>query len=366
MARKKGHSPDYIVIFCIFFLVLAGLFVLSSASSELGQLRFDDSYYYLKRQILFGLLVGLVGFFLASKIYYGRYKNPYFSTVLLIGTIFLLLAVFSPLGLEIKGATRWLAIGDFSFQPAEILKLTLIIYLAIWLSGGKHRQHTLKQGYIPFLIILSLVGAILLAQRSTAPAAILLVVASIMYFISGAKWRYVGATLAIGVVLVGIIISFSPYRTDRIFSYLEPEADPLGSGFHAIQAKTAIGSGGWTGVGYGRSIMKSTLPEPIGDSIFAIIAEEFGFIGSLALMGFFVFLILRIFLLAKRTRDQFGQLLLVGFGTIIGVQALFNFGAMIGFFPLTGTPLPFISFGGTALAVFMTMGGIITNVSRYS
>ncbi len=363
---KRGHAPDYLIIFCIGCLVVFGLAMLGSASGHLGQRDFGDPYYYLKHQIFYGLSFGLVGFWLASRIYYGFWRKRWVSIALLALTVGALILVFTPLGFSTKGATRWLDLGGFSLQPSEFLKITLVIYLATWLASKEFRQKTFRAGYIPFAVIIGLVALILFAQHSTSPVVILVAASLIMYLMSGAKWRYVFGTIVVGTAALALIVMLTPYRAERFTSYLTPEADPQGAGYHITQAKTAIGAGGLTGVGYGQSTVKFRLPEPIGDSIFAVIAEEFGFIGVLVLLAVFGALILKIFLLARSTADTFGRLLLIGFGSIIGIQAFINIGAMTGVLPLTGTPLPFISYGGTALMVYLTMAGIIVNISKYN
>jgi cell division protein FtsW len=253
-----------------------------------------------------------------------------------------------------------------SIQPSEFLKLSLVIYLATWLSSKEFRNKSFKAGYIPFAIIIGAISTVLVIQHSTSPVVILIGASLVMYLMSGAKWRYVLGTVAVGLAALALIITITPYRAERVLSYRNPEADPRGSGYHIIQAKTAIGAGGLTGVGYGQSVVKYRLPEPIGDSIFAVIAEEFGFIGVIILLSVFTLLILRIFLLARSTSDTFGRLLLVGFGSILMIQTIINIGAMTGLLPLTGTPLPLISYGGTMLMVYLTMLGIVTNVSKYN
>ncbi|MDO8601784.1 MAG: putative peptidoglycan glycosyltransferase FtsW [bacterium] len=363
--HTKEHAPDYLILFSTGFLVLFGLFILSSASAHLGQQDFGDSYYYLKHQIYYGLLLGFLGFLITSKIYYGFWRKRWVSLTLFALSIGALLLVFTPLGLTAKGATRWIDIAGLSLQPSEFLKLTLVIYLATWLSSKDFRNKSFRSGYIPFVLIIGLVSLILFIQHSTSPVVILVMAALVMYFMSGAKWRYVLGTIVVGVAVLALIIANTQYRSDRFLSYLTPEADPRGAGYHVIQATTAIGAGQLTGVGYGQSIVKYRLPEPIGDSIFAVIAEEFGFIGVLVLLTVFGALILKIFLLARSMTDTFGRLLLVGFGSILAIQTFVNIGAMTGILPLTGTPLPFISYGGTALMVYLTMMGVVVNVSKY-
>ena len=365
-SQKRARPADYLITVLFALLVVLGLVILASASSQLGASRFGDSYYYLKHQIYFGLSIGLIGFFIASKINYAAYNSKIFVISFLAFSLLLVLLVFTPLGITAKGATRWLDVGPFSFQPAEFLKLSLIMYLASWLAFKDHRQRALRTGFLPFAIVLTVVSGILILQRSTSPVVMLIVVALVMYFVSGAKLSYLLGILFAGAVSLVLIVAITPYRAQRVLNYLNPEADATGGGYQTLQAKTAIGAGGLTGVGYGQSSVKSRLPEPAGDSIFAVVGEEFGFAGATALVLLFAFLVIRMYVLAYRINDPFGRLLLIGFGSIIGVQAFVNMGAMTGFLPLTGTPLPFISYGGTNLAVFMVMIGITLNISRYA
>ncbi len=362
--KSKARS-DYLIMTCLALLVAFGLAMLASASSHLGTTKFGDPYYYLKHQLIYGLSIGLIGYFIMSKIYYRRLEK--YALVALIISIGLLALVFTPLGVQAKGAARWLALGPITFQPSEIVKLTFIIYLAAWLSGEREREKKLWTGFLPFLLVLGLIAGLLLYQPSTSAAAIFIFTALAVYFAGGARLRYltlIGITALLGLLL---IIYLTPYRWERILSFLEPETNLETTGFHRSQALIAIGSGGLKGVGFGQSTTKiSYLPEPIGDSIFAVAAEEFGFIGSSVIILIFFILVLRIFLLARRCPDKFGQLLLTGFGILIAIQTFIHVGAISGLLPLTGTPLPFVSYGGTALAVFMTMGGIIVNISKYS
>ncbi|MEK7653818.1 MAG: putative peptidoglycan glycosyltransferase FtsW [Patescibacteria group bacterium] len=361
----RSHKPDYLIVACLVFLVLAGLLALASASSNLGQEKFNDSFYYLKHQIFNGLSFGLIGFFLAYSIYYRRYQK--LALIFLLATLVLTALVFTSLGLKAGGADRWLKIGPVTFQPAEFLKLSVIIYFAAWLAGQNERNSSFWKGTMPFLIVLAAVGAILLKQPTTTTIVIISVSALALYFVSGAKLSHVAGMVAIGLVALAFIVVITPYRFQRITNFLNPDANPLGAGYHRNQAQIAIGAGKLFGVGYGKSTTKiNYLPEPIGDSIFAVVAEEFGFVGSIGLLSIFLLLVMRILLLARKVKDKFGKLLLVGFGTLLSLQVFINIGAISGLLPLTGVPLPFISYGGTALAVFMTMGGIITNISKHA
>lgn len=361
----RSHRPDYLIMICLGVLVIFGLLALASASSNLGQTKFGDSFYYLKHQVLTGLMIGLAGFFLAYKISYRHYQK--LAVILLLASLALTALVFTPLGLTAGGAERWVKIGPITFQPAEFLKLTVIIYFSAWLAGQTERSRSFWKGLFPFLVVLGSVALMLLKQPTTTTVVLIAVSAMVLYFVSGAKLSYVGGIGLVGaLVLAGVIVA-TPYRFQRIANFLNPDANPLGGGYHINQAQIAIGAGKIFGVGYGQSTTKiSYLPEPIGDSIFAVVAEEMGFVGSIALVSVFLLLVLRILLLARSTKDRFGKLLLVGFGTLISLQVFINIGAISGLLPLTGVPLPFISYGGTALAVFMTMGGIVANISKHS
>ncbi|MEK7187746.1 MAG: FtsW/RodA/SpoVE family cell cycle protein [Patescibacteria group bacterium] len=364
--RKSGHSPDYVLITTFFLLVVFGLVMLASASSYLGKTRFDDAYYYLKHQLLHGLLIGCIGFFAGYFIYYRTYQK--WTVPLLLVTLGLLLLVFTSFGLASGGAERWLKFGSISFQPAELMKITYIIYLAAWLSNNKmNRGKNFYEGFMPFLVISSIIGIILILQPATSTVAILLGSGLVMYFLHGAPWKYILGAILLGAFGLALLVLTTPYRFERVFGFLKYSSHEEGIGYHLNQSLIAIGSGQILGTGYGQSTAKiKFLPDPIADSIFAVIGQELGFIGSAGLVVVFGFLIVKIFWLAKNFRDSFGRLVLIGFGTIIAGQAFMHMAAISGVVPLTGVPLPFISFGGTALAVFMTMAGIIANISKYS
>lgn len=344
-------------------LVAGGLVILSSASSNLGEINFGDSYYYLKHQILYGLSLGILGFLVASRVHYQWLKKVAFP--LLLVSLGLLVVVFTPLGVFAGGATRWIAIGPITFQPAELLKITYIVYLAAWLSGAvRRRTQDMKAGLAPFLIVSGGMALLLVLQPATSTVAILLGAGFILYGFSGAPLKYLAICAGLGVVALVVLIFATDYRMDRITGFLHREELSQDEGFHVTQSLIAIGSGGITGVGYGKSTTKITfLPEPTDDSIFAVAAEEFGFIGSSIIVVLFGTLVIRMYMIAWKTKDTFGQLLLVGFATVIALQSFVNMGAISGLGPLTGVPLPFISYGGTALAIFMTMVGISSNVS---
>jgi cell division protein FtsW len=359
---QRSSSPDYPFIAFLIVLVVFGLVMLTSASSDVSQARFGDSYYNLKHQVLYGLLPGLVGFFFAFFIDHQIWKK--WGLPLLVGSIVLLLLVFSPLGFKAYGAERWLSIGGFSFQPGELVKMTFLIYMAAWISKNQARSKSLTEGFIPFLILLAGVLVPLVLQPSTTTAALILLAALAMYFTAGAKIKFLFSVAIIAALAVVSLIFITPYRMQRVVGFLNPASDPLGKTYQINQSLIAIGSGGIWGVGYGRSTTKlHYLPEPIGDSVFAVIAEELGFVGSVALIFFFLLFIWRGLAIARAAPDLFARLLGIGFMTIVGLQTFVHIGANSGLIPLTGVPLPFISYGGTALAVLLTMSGLIVNIS---
>ena len=361
---KPKSSPDYLFIILIGILVIFGLVMLASASSDLAKEEFGSSYYYLKHQVIYGLSFGIIGFLITTFLYHQKLKK--LALPLLILNIVALILVFTPLGISAKGASRWLQIGGFSFQPGELLKISFIIYIASWICGSKKRGESVTEGFIPLIVIIGIIGLLLMMQPATTIAIIIIGSSLAVYFVSGAKFKYIIGIILLGLILLSTVIYFTPYRMERIKTYLHPKSDTLGDAYHLNQSQIAIGSGGVSGVGYGQSTTKlNYLPEPIGDSIFAVIAEELGFVGATSVLLIFFAIVYRGLAIAKKASDSFGKLITVGFITIIGAQAVINIGAISGILPLTGIPLPFISYGGTALAAFMTMAGIITNVSKY-
>ncbi|MDP1706575.1 MAG: putative peptidoglycan glycosyltransferase FtsW [bacterium] len=373
LKSKSGKAADPFFISLVIFLVIFGLVMLASASSELGKNEFDDSYYFLKHQILFGLSLGLIGFFLGYSVYYRFWAK--LAPWLLLLNILLLILVFVPgVGTNLgTGSERWLSIGSYSFQPSEFLKLTFLIYLAAWL--GKDRQRRSSKflvGFLPFLVICGVTAILLFLQPSTTIALLIIGSGTITYFMAGAKIRFLAIAGLFAVLAMALLVISTPYRLNRVKAFFASNnlfniaIDLDGKNYHVEQALIAIGVGEWTGVGYGESAAKvSLLPEPIGDSIFAVIAEELGFIGSMFLITLFFLFVWRGLLIAKKTREPFGQLLVIGFSSIIGLQAFVHISAISGILPPTGVPLPFISYGGTALLTAMTMSGIIANVSKY-
>ncbi len=363
---RGGHQPDYFFLATVIVLTIFGLAMLASASSNLGKISFNDTYYYLKHQILYGLSFGAIGFSVGYFIYYQTWKK--FAFILLLLSVVALVLVFTPLGLQARNTSRWLRLGPLSFQPAELMKLTLILYLAAWLSNTKlKRSSDFQTGLLPLIIILGVIGALLIMQPATSTVVILMISGLIVYFMSGAPIRYILLILVGGAVIIAGVIYVTPYRKARILGYLNQSADTQGKNYQLNQSLIAIGSGGIAGVGYGQSATKTgSLPTPIDDSIFAVVGEELGFIGAGFLIALFAMFATRLYWLSMKISDRFGKYLLIGFATVIALQAFVNMAATSGLIPLTGVPLPFVSYGGTALAIFLTMSGISLNISRHA
>ncbi len=347
----------------IFILIVFGLIMLSSAGVVDGQKRFGSSYYYFTHQLLYGVFPGLFLFFIFSKIDYKFWKK--IALPLMIAVTGLLVLVFMPgIGYGLKGAQRWIDLRFFTFQPSEILKLILIIYLAAWFSRREGRIDHGPQSVIPFFIVLSFIGALLLMQPDLGTLALVVLIAMSLYFFAGVKLTHFLILILILGILLGAMAIVSPYRLNRLKTFLNPEVDKQGISYHVNQAMIGIGSGGLFGLGFGQSRQKfNYLPEPVGDSIFAIVVEELGFVGGMFLVGLFVFLALTLASVA-RNASSFGRLFIMGIAVWISGQAFINIMAISGFIPLTGLPLPFISFGSSSLVSILAGLGIVLNVAR--
>jgi cell division protein FtsW len=344
--------------------------MLSSAGVVEGQKKFGSSYYYLIHQFLYGALPGAALFLLFSKINYKFWRKV--ALPLLIIAVGLLVLVFVPgVGYGFKGAQRWINFKFFSFQPSEFLKLSLIIYLAAWFSRYEGRINVGLRSIVPFLLVFGFTGFLLLLQPDMGTLIVVALIAMSMYFFAGANLKHFIALILIMAILAGAFSIIVPYRFNRVKTFIHtlfaPEkADLRGSAYHINQAILGIGSGGIFGLGFGQSRQKiNYLPEPVGDSIFAIIVEELGFVGAIVLLSLFLSLALVLINIAGGVHNQFGRLLVLGIMTWITGQALINISAISGLIPLTGIPLPFISFGSSSLVTILAGLGIVVNISRY-
>ncbi len=362
----KSVSGDRVFLVFVLTLTLAGLAIFSSAS--LGLLA-RESGSSLSHDILLqtglGFGLGFIAFFIARAIPLARLKR--ISPYVFVATIILTLLVFVPgIGFHAGGATRWINLRFTTVQPAEFLKIGFVLALAWWLAPRARQLSSFKKGLIPFVGFIAIPSVILLAQPNTSTTMLIVATGMVMYFVAGARWRDFGILIVGVITVLGVIILVRPYVLERIKTFIDPSANALGSGYQIQQALIAIGSGGLGGRGFGQSVEKfNYLPEPDGDSVFAVFAEETGFVGACILLALFVALAARGIVIAGNSSDLYGALIAVGFSFLIMFQAFINMCAMLGIIPLTGLPLPFISHGGTALAATLLMCGLILNVAAH-
>ncbi|MDD3006748.1 MAG: putative lipid II flippase FtsW [Candidatus Pacebacteria bacterium] len=362
----KFGGYDKILIFDVLLLVLFGLVMISSASVVMSYKEVGNQYYYLVHQFFYGLVPGVILACVFSRIDYRKFKKS--APLFLFATLFLLLIVFVPgLGLDIRDTRSWITVAGMSFQPSELAKLTLIIYLAAWLEERKKKLNDFSQGFVPFIMIIVLVAIPLIKQPDVGTLVAVCAIAGTMYFIAGAGITYILMMIAGGIVGVMTLIKIAPYRMNRLTTFLHPELDPLGIGYQINQSLLALGSGGLFGLGLGHSRQKfNYLPEPIGDSIFAVAGEELGLLGLIFLIILFMVFATRGLAIARSAKDDFGKYIAVGITAWVTFQAILNIGAITSLLPLTGIPLPFVSYGGSALMSLLAGVGVLLSVSRYS
>ena len=365
--RPNLNKPDTVLFIVVALILLFGLVMLSSASVAVGFNRFGDGGFYIKRQLV-ALIVGAAAFYVCYRIDYHLWQKYAFFLFLL--SMFLLVLVFVPgIGVGGYGARRWLNLYFFrSFQPAEFVKLTLILYLSTWFSlRGEAVMRDLKAGVLPFIGLLVVLFGLIIKQPDLGTLLVICWIGMVLYFVGGAHPKHFAAIILSGVALLGLVIKLAPYRMARVTAFLNPWLDPQGTGYHITQAFYAIGSGGIFGVGLGHSRQKFLyLPEVTGDSIFAVIAEELGFVLSAVLIALFLVLLWRGIRIAKHATDNFGKLVAAGITAWIVGQAFLNIGAITGALPLTGIPLPLVSYGGTSLVMALAGLGILFNISKTS
>jgi cell division protein FtsW len=365
--HRSGGSFDRVFLWLVAGLALFGLVMLMSASGPLGFQKFGDSFYFLKNQFLKGVVPGLFAFSILA--FFDYRKLRIFALPALIGTIVLLVLVYVPgVGLHIGGSSRWVTLFGIAFQPSEFVKVTFLIYVAAWLAGRENKDlHTLDRGLFPFLLALGAVMILLVKQPNTGTTAVIMAMSLACYFVTGAPFGWFVAMTGGSLGLVYILMRISPYRAARFMTFLHPELDPNGVGYHINQAFLAVGSGGLFGLGYGHSRQKFLyLPEVAGDSIFAVMAEELGFILMLVFLVVLSAFVWRCFVIAKNAPDAFGTYLATGVGAWVAAQSILNIGSMIGLVPITGVTLPFMSYGSSAFLAIAAGCGIVASVSRHS
>lgn len=363
---NQPHQFDRLLLTVTLILVAIGFVILTSASLGLfatGEISFLS---VAIRQFFLGIVGGIILMLAVSKIpytFWRQYALPIFVTCLGITG----LTLIPGLSFSHGGATRWIDLGFITFQPVELLKIGFVIYAAGWASYVGDDITDWKLSLLPFGIILGLISAILLLQPDTGNLVIIALSGGAIFVAAGARWPHIIYLALLGAAGLGSLMMARPYIQERITTFFQPTANPFGASYQIQQSLIAVGSGEWLGRGFGQSIQKfNFLPEPVSDSIFAVFAEEWGFVGSVILLLLFTAFILRGFKIAADSPDRFSRLLVVGLVSLIAAQVFINIGAMIGVLPLTGLPLTFISHGGTAMMTSLASVGIILNVSRYT
>ncbi len=356
---------DYLLLVGIVIISLFGLIMIYSASSVWAEYKFHDPLKFAKTQFLF-LVVSYILIFFSLKIPYQKYLSCA-NLIFFICFILLILVLIPGIGTVRNGSRSWFGIGGFGIQPSEFTKLGMIIFTSKYLAYNEKILKNIKSGVLPILGVLMLVFGLIMLQPDFGTGVIIVISIIVLLFVSGVNMGFFIKLGFIGLLGVVALIIAAPYRMKRIVSFLNPWSDPLGSGFQIIQSLYAIGPGGLLGLGFGNSIQKHFyLPEPQTDFIFAIISEEFGFLGILIVASLFLLIIYRGFHISIHCEDKFGKYLSFGITFQLAFQALLNLMVVVGLIPVTGVTLPFLSYGGSSLLITMISMGILLNISKYN
>jgi cell division protein FtsW len=362
----RMHRPDYVLLIASVALLVVGLIVVYSISPGLSASQNVSQGYYIAKQII-SIVLGLAAFFIISSIPLDKIKR---SRRALIWVTIIMIAAVQLFGEKVNGAYRWIQIGGFSFQVAELIKFTLIIWLAAFLVTRLSRGEisSTEKTFKPLIIILVLLGAVVAVMESDlGSAGVMVAILAIMSFSAGLPIKKLA--IIASVILIGglLMISTTEYRRDRLTTFFNPTKDCQADGYQSCQALIAVGSGGVFGLGLGNSVQAyGYLPEAANDSIFAIIGEKFGFVGSSLVIGLYALLFSRMRRIVQCTQDLYSRLVVIGVLAWLSVQAIINIGAMIGLLPLKGITLPLISYGGTSLILVLAALGVVFRISRYT
>ena len=364
--RVVAHAPDYLLLTTVIMLCVIGLIAVYSASYALGAAEFKDANYFIKKQA-FAFVLGIIAMTIATVLDY-RILMRLSPLIMFVALVALALVLVPGIGVEQNHARSWIAIGPLPpLQPSEFAKLAVLIYLSAWLAAKGDLLHDLALGVIPFVSMVGIVGALIILEPDVGTALIIAAITGTLFFIAGAKLIHVVTLAASGLLMLTVLILSGGYRMDRITAFTSAESDPTGVGFHALQLMVAFGSGGFGGLGLGVSRQKFFyVPGAHTDGILAIIGEELGYIGVFLVMSLLLLLLYRGWVAVRDATDQFGSLLAVGILAWIAFQSLVNIGGVARLMPLTGIPLPLISYGGTSLIATMGAIGILLSVSRYT
>ncbi len=359
---KDFDRYDMIILMMAVALTCFGVVMVYSASSVMAAKKFHDGFYFLKRQGIY-VIIGFAAMYLAMRIDYQTWRK--LAVPLLFLCLFLLLLVFVPgIGGTAKGASRWIKLPGFNFQPSEFAKIVLIMYMAYSLDKKQEKVKFFSTGFLPYMVLLAVLLGILLKQHDLGAAVTLWAVAFAMLFVAGAKLQYFFSTILLATPILVYVIMFEPYRLRRILAWRNPWADPTDSGFQIIQSWLAFGNGGIFGQGLGEGKQKLFyLPEAHTDFILSVVGEELGLIGVLVIISMFFLLVQRSMRVALNVPDDFGRYLAFGIATLIGIEAFVNMGVVTGLYPTKGLALPFISYGGSSLIISLFAIGVLLNVS---
>ena len=359
--KKKMGEIDYGIFYTVALLLTIGVVMVYSASSYYAMFINKDSMYYLKRQ-LGSAVIGVGAMAFTMCIDYHKLKK--YTIAIMIVSIPLLIAVFFFEG--VNGAQRWIYVGPLSFQPSELAKYVVVLFMAMSLEIKGEGVKSFNTGIVPYLVISGFYAALVLAEKNLSIASVIMIVTFIILFAAGGKIKHLFGIVAPAMVAaVAAFTILEPYRMKRLLNFTNPWKDPIGDGYQLIQSFYALGAGGVTGLGLGQSRQKTLyMPEPHNDFIFSIIGEELGLIGCICIIILFIIFIWRGISVAMKARDSYGTLLAIGITSVIAVQSLINIAVVTGSMPVTGVPLPFISYGGTSLVINMMAIGILLNISR--
>ncbi len=363
MPRKL--TPDLWLFGVVVALCSVGVVMVYSASAIIAADRFHDPFFFLKKQFFWAVL-GIACLWGAMRVDYRRLERLVVP-LLVISLVLLLLVLVPPFGQQINGTRRWLRGGPLSFQPVELAKFSLVLYLAAFLSRRQALMPSFSQGLLPPLLVAGLMAGLTILQPDLGNSLALIILTLALAYLAGARVAHMLAIAGAALPAVGLLIALRPYRWRRMLAFVNPWDDPQGSGFQIIQSFLALGSGGWFGLGLGESKQKLFyLPEPHTDFIFAIIGEELGLLGATVVVGLFAVLIWRGLRIGLRAPDAFGGYLALGLSVMLATQTLVNLGVVTGALPTKGLPLPFVSFGGSALLMTMFSTGVLLNISQHS
>ena len=362
MPRKL--MPDLWLFGAVVVLCSVGVIMVYSASAIIAVDRFNDPFFFLKKQF-FWAVIGFGCLWVALRLDYRRLERL-IVPLLVLSFVLLVLVLVPPFGQVINGTRRWFRAGPLSFQPVELAKFSLVLYLAAFLSRRREQMSSFAQGLVPPLLVAGLMAGLTIVQPDLGNSVVLIILTLVLAYLAGARVIHMLAIGGAALPVIGLLIAFRPYRLCRMLAFLNPWDDPQGCGFQIIQSFLALGSGGWFGLGLGESKQKLFyLPEPYTDFIFAILGEELGLVGAGLVVGVFAVLIWRGLRVGLRAPDAFGAYLAFGLTIMLATQILVNLGVVTGSLPTKGLPLPFVSFGGSALLMTMFSTGVLLNISQY-